>query len=157
MKTLRITLALISIVVLLSNCGGDDGPGKPPPTEAELRALILAGGTGTWTPSSGTPVTVNGLAVPELFQNFTIKFTSTGTGGTYTTTGTTPVWARSGTWTFVGDEGLKFKREDNLEVTISEITASSLKLTLEWDATTYEEPTGRAQSLAGTTVFTLTK
>lgn len=157
MKTLRITLACLCMVALLSNCGGDDGPDAPPPTEAELRALILAGGTAAWTPASGSPITVNGTAVPELFENFTIKFTSTGKAGTYTTTGTTPVWARSGTWAFVGDDGLTFKREDNLVVSITDITATSLKLTLEWDATTYEDPSGRSNSLAGTTVFTLSK
>jgi hypothetical protein len=160
MKTIRFTLALLSIVVLLSNCGKKNDPGPVPPTpktEAELRAAILTGGTGTWTPSSSNPITVNGLEVSELFQGFTISFTGTGTGGTYTTTGTTPVWARSGTWTFVGDDGLKFTREDNLEVSISDITATSLKLSLEWDETTYEEPTGRSNSIAGTTVFTLSK
>lgn len=156
MKTLKTALLYSCFILLLTNCG-DEGPGTPPKTESELRAAILAGGSGTWTPPSGSPVTVNDVAVPELFQGFTIKFTSTGTGGTYTTTGTTPVWPRSGTWTFIGDDGLKFKREDNLEVTITDITETSLKLSLEWASTTFEDPTGRSKSLAGTTVFTLSK
>lgn len=156
MKTHRIVLACLGMVVFLTNCK-DDGPGTPPKTESELRAEIMAGGTGKWTPPTGSPVTVNDLAVPELFEGFTITFTSTGTGGTYTTTGTTPVWPRSGTWTFVGDDGLKFKRDDNVEVTITDITETSLKLSMEWTETTYEEPTGRSNSLAGTTVFTLSK
>ncbi len=153
MKTIRIALLFFALGTLLINCG-DDGPTK---TKAEVRAAILASGTGKWTPSSGSPVTVNNLAVPELFEDFTITFTSTGKGGTYTTTGTTPVWPRSGTWEFVDDEGLKFKRDDDLEISISDITDKSLKLSLEWDATTFEEPTGRSKSLAGTTVFTLSK
>ncbi len=156
MKKIRLTLLCCCAFALLTNCG-EDGPDTPPKTESELRAEIMAGGTGNWTPPTGTPVTVNGLAVPELFEDFSIKFTSTGTGGTYTTTGTTPVWARSGTWTFVGDDGLKFKREDNLEVTITDITQTSLKLSLEWDETTFSERVGGSKSLAGTTVFTLSK
>ncbi len=156
MKTIRITFLCLFTFALLTNCK-DDGPGEPPKTEAELRAEIMAGGTGKWTPTSGNPVTVNDLAVPELFTDFTITFTSTGTGGSYTTTGTTPVWPRSGTWTFADEEGLTFTRDDGMEITIVEITETGLKLSLEWTETTYEDPTARAQSLAGTTVFTLSK
>ena len=154
MKTIRITLVCLCLFALLTQCK-EDGPGEPPKTEAELRAEIMAGGT--WTPASSSPVTVNGLAVPELFTDFTITFTNTGTGGNYTTTGTTPVWPRSGTWTFAGEDGLIFKREDNLEITIVEITETGLKLSLEWPETTYGERSGRSKSLVGTTVFTLSK
>jgi hypothetical protein len=146
-------LLIITLFVFVFAC--KDEPGETPLTEAEKRAEILISGNGTWAISTSNGVLLgegaNTIDVSELFQNFSITFTASG----YTTTGTTPVWARSGTWTFTDDSGTKFRRNDNLEVTILEISATTVKLSLQWNETTYED--GRTKSLAGLHTFTLNK
>lgn len=146
------SLLIVAFTVLVFSCKQDDGPA---PTEAEKRLGLLIAGNGTWDlPATGGVLLADGsssLDITELFQDFTVKFTE----GGYTTTGTTPVWARSGTWEFKDDSGEVFVRNDGLEVTIIEITDTSLKFSLEWDQTTYEE--GRPRSLPGTHTFTLGK
>lgn len=154
MKTAYNLLALIiTLLVFVLAC--NDEPGAAPPTEAEKRAEILIAGNGTWTISTSGGVLLgegaNTIDVGELFQNFSITFTASG----YTTTGTTPVWARSGTWAFTDDSGTKFRRNDNLEVNVLEISATTIKLSLQWNETTYEG--GRSKSLAGLHTFTLNK
>lgn len=154
MKTSRKSLLLFtSLLVFILAC--KDEPGVAPLTEAEKRTEILIAGNGTWAISTSGGVLVgegaNTIDAAELFQDFSITFTASG----YTTTGTTPVWARSGTWTFVDDTGTKFRRNDNLEVTIIDISATALKFSLQWNETTYED--GRSKSLAGLHTFTLSK
>lgn len=148
-----LTCLLLLSILIIPGCKKD--PVEPPPTEAEKRLDILVAGNGTWTPPGSGAVMLgegaNAIDITELFVNFTITFTETG----YTTTGTTPVWARSGTWEFTSDDGTSFEREDGLEVTIIEITETSLKLSLEWDETIYEE--GRQAAYAGKHTFTFGK
>lgn len=155
MKKLYKPFLMFALFVLITACGGDDGPGTPPPTEAELRTEILTAGTGKWNIPAAGAVTIgegaNTIDATNLFENFSITFTQTG----YTTTGDTPVWARSGTWSFTNDAGTVFKREDNVEVTIIEISKTAMKLSLQWNQTTYED--GRSNSLAGKHVFTFLK
>jgi hypothetical protein len=143
---------IILLLIVVFSC--KDEPGTKS-TEAEVRTEILTSGNGTWNlPSAGGVILgegANTIDIGELFQNFSITFTATG----YTTTGTTPVWARSGTWSFVDESGNKFIRNDNIEVTIIEIAATSVKFTLQWNETTYED--GRSKSLAGLHTFTFTK
>jgi hypothetical protein len=153
MKTSSKYLSLFAFLIVFT-LGCKDDPG-PKPTEAELRTEILTAGNGTWNlPATGGVILGEGattIDIGELFQNFSITFTSTG----YTTTGTTPVWERAGTWAFVDDSGTKFRRNDNLEVNIISISANAIKFTLQWDETTYEE--GRSKSLAGLHTFTFNK
>lgn len=154
MKTSFYTFLWLSALVFTTGCG-DDGPSAPPPTEAELRTAILTAGTGKWNiPATGAVMLGEGATafdITDLFENFSITFTTTG----YTTTGTTPVWARSGTWAFTNDSGTVFKREDDLEVSIVEISNTTLKVSLEWTQTTYDD--GRGQSYAGKHTFTFAK
>lgn len=149
----KYLLLFILLLTVVFGCKKDE-PGVTP-TEAELRTEILTAGNGTWNiPSSGGVVLgegANTIEISELFENFSITFTPTG----YTTTGTTPVWARSGTWSFVDDSGTKFRRNDNLEITIIVISANTVKLSLQWNETTYED--GRSKSLAGLHTFTFNK
>ncbi len=146
---------LLFITLLAVALACKDEPGGTPLTEAEKRAEILIAGNGTWTISTSGGVLLgegaNTIDVGELFQNFSITFTASG----YTTTGTTPVWARSGTWAFTDNSGTKFRRNDNLEVNVLEISATTVKLSLQWNETTYED--GRNKSLAGLHTFTLNK
>lgn len=147
---LSISLAFIGLALLqLSACGKDDPPPAPPePTEAERVTSLLTSGTGRWPLTS---VTVEGENAAEIFKDFSITFTNTG----YTTTGTTPVWKRSGTWTFTDASATKFRRDDNVEVTIESINETSLKLVLFWEQELTEP--GRTNALRGRHEFTLTK
>ncbi len=147
--SLAFSLALASIsFVQLSSCGKDDPPPPPEPTEAERVTSLLTSGTGRWPLTS---VTVEGENAAEIFEDFSITFTNTG----YTTTGTTPVWKRSGTWSFTDATATKFKRDDNVEVTIESINETSLKLVLFWEQEIAEP--GRTTALRGRHEFTLNK
>jgi hypothetical protein len=162
-----MTTKILSLICLLAmafvfvHCGSDDPDPEPPielTPEEEVKALLTNDGTAaTWSPPSATSgVLVDGIDVTEeLFPGFSLTFNQ---NGTLTTTGTTPVWLRSDTWVFVaGKEGREFTRgQDDKVVKITDISASELKLTLEWDTTTYG-PGGRQHSLKGTYEFTLKK
>ena len=141
-------LALLAICFLLFvKCGGSD------PTAEEKVKKILTKGTGTWTPSEANAITLEGIDVyADLFPGFTIRFTA----DKIFTTGTSPVWLREDTWHF--KEGSKAKiiirGMDDKEIAIEEVSSAKLKLTLEWDQTTYG---GRSSSLPGLYEFILNK
>jgi hypothetical protein len=156
---MNILTRLLSIVtlIILSKAFMACGPGEPDPvepTQAEKVTTMLTSGTGTWAAASGSGITVGGDDVTsELFTGFSIKFGD----GTLTTTGTTPVWLRQDTWEFKDETASAIIRgQDDKEVTITSISDTQLKLTLQWDSTTYEEG-GRKRSIPGTYEFTLTK
>jgi hypothetical protein len=142
------TLVLIAAVIAWGCGGGSD----PAPAETEKVKQILTNGNGTWTPPSNGGVTVDGVDVTDdLFPGFSITFYD----GTFTTTGTSPVWLREDSWTFKDDAAKVIIRgQDQREITITEISATQLKLTLEWPQTTNG---GRAGSLKGKHEFTLIK
>lgn len=143
---------LIVAIAVLGACGGSDPEPEPEPTEQEKVTALLTGGTGKWNPAAVSNwVTVDGVNASELFENFTITFTATG----YTTTGTTPVWPRNGTWKFKDANATVLIREsDNKEVTIQSVNETTLRISLVWDETTYG---GRNTSIGGTHEFTLSK
>jgi hypothetical protein len=132
-------------LIQLSSCGRDPDPVVPELTEAEKVATLLT--AGRWPLTS---VTVEGEDAAAIFKDFSITFTNTG----YTTTGTTPVWKRSGTWAFTDESATKFMRDDNVEVTINAIDGQSLKLTLQWNETLYG---GKGNALRGKHEFVLNK
>lgn len=140
----------IAVSGMLSGCGGEP---EPVPTEIEKVTKILTSNGGTWAPITATGVTIDGIDVTDdLFPGFTITFLD----NTLTTTGTTPVWLRQDTWKFK-DQSAKviIRGQDNKEVTITEISASQLKLRLEWTETTTQG--GRQHSLKGMHEFILLK
>ena len=144
-----VATGLLIAFTTLTACKDDPEPPPPPePTEAEKVTAILTGGTGRWALAS---VVVEGENAAELFRDFSITFTSTG----YTTTGTTPVWKRSGTWTFTDATATKFKRDDNVEVTIESISETQLKLTLIQAQQVTEG--GRSTALRGKHEFVMNK
>lgn len=148
-KTLLTKITMLTLTVILAACGGSDP--EPPPTEAEKVTEILLSGDAKWTPPPTAGVTVDGTDVTnDLFAGFSITFQD----GTYTTTGTSPVWPAQDTWRFK-DETAKviIRGADEKEVTITEITSSQVKLTLDWPTTTTSS--GRQHSLKGLHVFTL--
>lgn len=142
----------VAAVCLFAGCGGSD-PEPAPPTQAEKVTMILTASGGTWTPSvSSAGVLVDGVDVTQdLFPGFTITFQE----NTFTTTGTSPVWLREDTWEFKDASAtVMIRGQDNREVTIEQISDTSLKLTLEWPETTNG---GRQHSLKGKHEFFLTK
>ncbi len=145
----RIRISAIICVIgisSLASCKNDDP--APQKTQAEKVTAILT--AGTWTPAS---VMVDGADVTaDLFTGFSIAFSES----TFTTAGTSPVWLRQDTWSFK-DEGATviIRGQDTKEITIDEISDTQLKLSLEWDQTTYDD--GRSKSLAGTYEFVLNK
>jgi hypothetical protein len=141
------TFALLLLAVSVS-CKKDD----PQLTEPERVTALLTSNGGKWNPSTlSNWVMVEGVNVTDLFKDFSISFTATG----YTTTGTTPVWPRSGTWHFKDDAAkILIRDSDSKEVSIENIDETTLRITLTWDQTTYG---GRTGSISGRHEFNLTK
>lgn len=152
LRTKVLVLALTATTAL-SGCGGSD-PEPVVSAETEKVAEILTSSGGTWTPQPSAGVTVDGVDVTEaLFPGFSITFHEK----TFTTTGTTPVWLREDTWTFKDATAKVIIRgSDQREITITEISATQLKLTLDWTLTTHENG-GRQGSLKGKHEFILTR
>ena len=140
---------VVAVALIASACGGDD---PTPLTQTQKVTQMLTSSGGTWTPATASGVMVDGVDVTaELFAGFTITFKD----GTYTTTGTSPVWPADDTWSFKDETATVIIRGvDQKEVTINEISASQLKLSLEWSETTYG---GRKSSLEGKHEFNLNK
>lgn len=147
-------VCLLAVCVTFMHCGGSDpAPVVPTAEEVVLEALTADGGT--WGQNSASTVLVDGTNVTsDLFAGFSIKFTASG----YTTTGTTPVFPRSDTWSFKpGTDGTVIIRgHDDREIEIISMTDTELVIDMEWDQTTYEEG-GRSKSIQGTHRFTLKK
>lgn len=144
----------LAAVIAFGSCGGGSDPDpEPEPTPAQKATRMLTAGSGTWAPAGNAGITVDGVDVTnELFEGFSIKFAD----GTYTTTGTTPVFPREDTWKFKDESGTVIIRgSDDREMTLSEISDTQLKLTLYWDETTTDA--GRTGSLKGKHEFLLKK
>ena len=143
--------AIVFLTVLaLTGCGSDPEPSA----EQKVKKILLSGG-GQWEPTStASSITLEGIDVADdLFPDFTLRFTS----NKIFTTGTTPVWLREDTWSFKpGSKGkIIIRGMDGKEISIEEISSSQLKLTLEWDQTTYGNRA--SSSLPGLYEFILDK
>lgn len=96
-KSYFLALSLISLAIL-SSCGGkDDGPSLTP----EEQQLVDLAGTSTGVTWATTSVTFDG-APSDFFTDLTITFRGTATSKTYTSTNGTPLFNASGTWSFNG-------------------------------------------------------
>ena len=144
--------ALFLASSMLGSCGGSD-PEPAAPTEAEKVTRLLTDNGGKWAPTGAAGITVDGIDVTEeLFPDFSITFQEE----TFTTTGTSPVWLRQDTWSFKDQTAKVIVRgQDSKEITITEVSATQLKLTLEWEQTTHSG--GRQASLKGKHEFILSK
>lgn len=136
-------LALLSIGIL-SNCGSsNDAPTLS--KQDQVKAILTA------SPWKVNTVSVDGVDKTITYKDLTLTFTNTG----FTSVSGGPVWPASGTWNFTTADATAFKRDDGLEVTILEATATSLKLGLTWSKTTLGQ--GRTQSVSGAHVFNFRK
>ena len=131
-----VSIIVLAGLVLISSCGGSDA--------SVDKFKILQ--SGTWKVQS---VTIDGTTATSSFTGFTLAFSASG----YTSTNGDPVWANTGTWTKLNNDG--FTRDDGLPVTIDLISNSVLQLSLTWTKTTLGG--GRAASVPGKYVFSLSK
>jgi len=153
MRLMKLTVLLVGICLLLTTCKNKkDDPTPAEKSEQEKVTALLTAGAGTWAPASSNGITLEGIDVAEEFFNgFTIRFTAT----EIITTGTTPVWLRLDTWVFKqGSSTVIIRGQDSKEVAIESISETELRLTLEWDQTTFG---GRVKSLPGRYQFVLSK
>lgn len=143
MKIIIVLCLIFASPLLLSNCGGDELS-----KEDQVTNLLSSG---TWKPNSN-PIKIGSDDVSELFPGFTIRFTK----NQIFTTGTTPVWAREDTWKFKPGSNAQviIRGSDSREISIVEVTNAQLKISIEWDKTSYG---GRQNSLPGLYEFTLNK
>lgn len=141
-KTFQYLSFAFAIVVLaaLNSCGGDD----PSATEVMTKKLIAH----PWQLSSAS---VDAADKTSLYSGLGITFTKTG----FAASNGLPVWPASGTWTFTDKSATAIIRNDDLEVEITELTKTSLKLTFTWNKNTFEP--GRIKSVDGVHVFTFTE
>ena len=130
---------LASALTGLSSC--DE---TPPRTQQEIVTEQLT--AGTWRLET---VTIEGEDGAQMFKDFGLTFTTEG----YTSTGTTPVWKRSGTWKFLNEEATRINRDNELDIDIVSIDDATLKFSLTWNQETFED--GRTRSLRGKHEFTL--
>jgi hypothetical protein len=139
-NNILIVLALSSLLLVASCKKSND----PSPSDITSQQLTSA----TWKVST---VTVDGTDQKALFKNMTLKFTATD----YTTTNGGAVWHASGTWAFVNENATTIKRDDGVEVALSDVSEAGFKMTLVWSKATLGS--GRVSSVAGTHVFTMVK
>jgi hypothetical protein len=152
MRKLLSLIVLTAISIGFIHCGG--GGGDPELTEEQKVLEKLTANTGKWGGNATSTVVVDGLDVTDdLFSGFSITFTE----GSYTTTGTSPVFPSSDTWTFKANTNgtVLVRASDDKEMTISSLTDTELVFTLVWDQTTTSS--GRQKSIPGPHVFTLKK
>jgi hypothetical protein len=135
-----------NILLLLLICIFAQCKKEPEITEAERVTRLLING-GNWSPQQ---ITADGTDVLELFEGFTLRFQA---NNTYTSTGETPIWARSGLWSFTNDTAKIISKEDDNLVEIISISETGMVLRLNWDETTYKD--GRSASINGVHEFVM--
>jgi len=156
------TATTILALIIFISCGPkDDGGGPDEPTEIEKRLELLLNGGDPFVAEAGG-VKQDGVAATE-WEDFTVEFTGSGNGGTFTTTGRPStadvpnvdvVWPVEGTWQF-GDSSTpgekdpsKIVRSDGVSMVVS---ATSTKITLTF--TIEDNSGGRTQGVTGTWIF----
>lgn len=134
-------LILVVNLLVLTGCKKDD----PQPETDRIQNLLASG---TWQIEN---VFVNETDQTASFTGLTLSFTKT----TYSTTNGGIVWPATGSWEFADATADKIILDDDLEVTLKEVTSTSLKLSLINPTTTIG--TGRVASTAGEHQFHFAK
>jgi hypothetical protein len=131
-------LSTITAVVLMSGCGAEQAE-----TETERVNRLLA--NGKWSLQDAV---VDGVNQTDVYSGFTVTFTTAG----FTTTNGEVIWPASGTWT-LNDGANALTRNDNLVVTIDELSETKLVMGFINSETTFEP--GRVRSVGGDHTFTM--
>ncbi|HCZ36592.1 MAG TPA: hypothetical protein DHV26_11780 [Cytophagales bacterium] len=134
-------LILVINLLILAGCKKDD----PQPETERIQNLLASG---TWQIEN---VLVNETDQTASFAGLTLSFTKT----TYSTTNGGIVWPANGSWEFVDATADKIIRDDDLEITLAEVTSTSLKLSFINPTTTIGA--GRVASTAGEHEFHFAK
>jgi hypothetical protein len=142
----RFIFSVMAIVAItsFSNCGNDTDTPIPSKQE-EVKALLTAS---AWKVNT---VSVDDKDQTTTYKDLGLTFTNT----SFTSTNGAAIWPASGTWAFTSDAATAFTIDGGLEVTLQEVTATSLKLALTWSKSTLSS--GRQESLSGKHVFTFRK
>lgn len=136
----NISIAIVLFAALsISSCNDE-------PTVAEKVEGMLV--SVAW---SKPIVTVDGIDQSNLYQAFAITFTK----ANYTTSGGSPLWPSTGTWTFKDESARVLLLDGTREVQINEITGTNLELAVQNNNTTFKS--GRVNSIIGKNVFRLSK
>ncbi|GHM99169.1 hypothetical protein WSM22_06590 [Cytophagales bacterium WSM2-2] len=134
--TALLVCTLIALaLIILEGCGKND----PDPLADATNKITSK----TWTIKT---VSIDGKDVTADFSGLTLKFSSSD----YTTTNGHVVWPTSGTWKFKEKSLTEIIRSDDVEVTVDELTGSSLALTFYWSKTSFG---GRVGSVKGSHSF----
>ncbi|MFY0651063.1 MAG: hypothetical protein JXQ96_03480 [Cyclobacteriaceae bacterium] len=154
------TTALFLALGVFISCGGGGTEPEPPEDPCEINAGFLVSGTATVS-SVTNP---SGTIVTDDWSGFTLTFTGSKDGGSYSTTVSSladaslqNIWAASGSWSFSGSDttcktvdvngGFSAVRPTTLAIT-------STQMTLTFDVP--EADTGRTSGIPGTWVFNFT-
>jgi hypothetical protein len=116
-----------------------------PVSEKELHQALISSGNGQWFLEN---LTVDGMDETGMFAGLVITFTETN----FTAVNGLPIWPESGSWLFTDESGKTILRDDQVSITVVEISESRLRLELQWDKKTYSG--GRTNSLKGDHLFT---
>ncbi|MFM7851412.1 MAG: hypothetical protein ACKO96_05695 [Flammeovirgaceae bacterium] len=142
----RFSLSILALLFIgfLSHCGNsNDAPTLS--KQDQVKAILTA------SPWKVNTVSVDAVDKTITYKDLGLTFTNTG----FTSVNGAAIWPASGTWTFTSAEATAFKRDDGLEVTIQEATATSLKLALTWNKITLAP--GKVESVSGAHVFSFKK
>jgi len=137
----KLVLVAMTFAVIISVQGCKD---EVPETD-RVKGILKAS---TWTMQT---VVVDAVDQSTVYKGLTLNFTDTG----YSSTNGGVVWPASGTWVFADASAKTITRNDNLAITITEVTDVKLILSLTWAKTTLSG--GRVESVKGINVFTFTK
>ena len=137
----KLVLVAMTFAVIISVQGCKD---EVPETD-RVKGILKAS---TWTMQT---VVVDAVDQSTVYKGLTLNFTDTG----YSSTNGGVVWPASGTWVFADASAKTITRNDNLAITITEVTDAKLILSLTWTKTTLSG--GRVESVKGLNVFTFTK
>lgn len=146
LSNLLAALVFASLVIFMSCGGGGDDPAPDPLDEISADLTV----TGWATP---TTVQTDGGTADGDWSNFTINFTGTKDGGTYTVsgvpTGFSDVWA-NGSWTFGNATGSVITKVQGGVTTDMTASISENSLSLEFDVTA---SSARTNGIAGEWTF----
>ncbi|MBX7127069.1 MAG: hypothetical protein K1X47_15345 [Cyclobacteriaceae bacterium] len=133
-----ITLLALVGLVALESC-------KKSETSAKDKAADLLTAS-AWKVQS---VTIDANDQTSKFSGLSLTFSKS---GSFTSVNGAIVWPASGTWNFSDAEATHILRDDGVEVTVQQLTSTTLITSLTWSKSTYQQ--GRVTSVSGKHVFT---
>lgn len=145
-----LVIPLMIILLSTSGCKKDDDPS---PAEVQTTAL-----SSTWVIGSSGFVTLDGSDVTSYFSQFELDILADYSYSTIGGNKPNP-WPASGKWSFLenSDGSLnlnKLVRDDGLEITIEELTSSTLRISFIHNESVHQS--GRTDGVSGLYVFSLT-